>query len=83
MGRMFWFLMVGNELPIPDMWFLVPAMENTQVALVVAGLHHIKVTIVISQATIIVHSPDVGRRVHEGGRVVHRDGNGSGLGWIE
>ncbi|GJM91921.1 hypothetical protein PR202_ga08343 [Eleusine coracana subsp. coracana] len=56
-GVTFRFLVVGNEVPVPDTQFLVPAMENVHAALLAAGLHHIKVTTAISQATIAVHVP--------------------------
>ncbi|XP_062208053.1 lichenase-2-like [Phragmites australis] len=56
-GVSFRYLVVGNEVPIGETQFLVPAMENVHAALAAAGLGHIKVTTAISQGTIAVHIP--------------------------
>ncbi|WVZ67451.1 hypothetical protein U9M48_016526 [Paspalum notatum var. saurae] len=53
----FRYVVVGNEVPVGQTQYLVPAMENVHAALAVAGLGHVKVTTAISQGTIAVHLP--------------------------
>jgi len=53
----FRYVVVGNEVPVGQTQFLVPAMENVHAALAAAGLGHVKVTTAISQGTIAVHLP--------------------------
>ncbi|KAF8646971.1 hypothetical protein HU200_065484 [Digitaria exilis] len=53
----FRYVVVGNEVPVPQTEHLVPAMENVHAALAAAGLRHVKVTTSISQGTIAVHLP--------------------------
>ncbi|KAJ1255901.1 hypothetical protein BS78_K141800 [Paspalum vaginatum] len=53
----FRYVVVGNEVPVGQTQYLVPAMENVHAALAAAGLGHVKVTTAISQGTIAVHLP--------------------------